>query len=632
MSGQSKRTAFVIDLVILAFVLFALAIDLTGGFYYEPFGWRVSARRPERPLLLAVILGVIRWRWWGSHEFLLKPLGPRLFHAGADDAGADPPSTSRRHFFLASAGLIGVACLMLQAQLRQMTSVPDLGDPIFSMWRMGWIYRQLLGDPRALFDANIFHPVPMTLTFSESMLLPSLIAAPLFAAGLQPAFIYNTLLIAGFPASGIATYLLLSRLVRSPGAAFAGALFYMCHPYRLEHYSHFEQLLTMWMPLALWATIRFGETRKLRFGLAAAVFAAAQWYSSMYYGMYFPFYLVAVVGALAIARRWDWRRLLRPALISAGVAALLVLPLARMYMAAQPLKGDRDKFVVEYYSAEITDYLRPHERLATHAGRWLEANRPERALFPGVTPLILSGIALAPPLGPIRLAFGTGLLAAFDLSRGMKGHVYPLLYDFVPPIRGTRVPARFAIILGISLAVLTAFGVRRLLSRWSGWRRHAVLAGIVGLMLVDLRPGLDLYPVWPDIPRIYQQLHGRSGVVLAEIPFEIHEPWVTSEVPYEYFSISHGHQMVNGYSGFSPDGYHALVQRMRRFPDADSIQALRERGVTHVSINCAFIGDECRDMLNAMDQTPALKLVTVAHWQNRKERGLRPTRLYELAR
>ena len=37
-----------------------------------------------------------------------------------------------------------------------MDLVPDLGDPLFPIWRIGWVYRQLLGDPRPLFDANIF--------------------------------------------------------------------------------------------------------------------------------------------------------------------------------------------------------------------------------------------------------------------------------------------------------------------------------------------------------------------------------------------------------------------------------------------------------------------------------------------
>ena len=67
-----------------------------------------------------------------------------------------------------------VCAVLLFPQLRHMDSVPDFGDPLLSMWRAGWVLQQLRGDPRGLFDANIFYPEPLTLTYSDSMLLPGL--------------------------------------------------------------------------------------------------------------------------------------------------------------------------------------------------------------------------------------------------------------------------------------------------------------------------------------------------------------------------------------------------------------------------------------------------------------------------
>lgn len=628
---RSKRALFVIDAIIVAFLAGFLFIFITGGFYSEPFGMRVSARRPERPLLAALVIGFIRWRWLRSGEFFGRPvefyhrIWRRLFDRTADSI--TEVVSPRWHNVAVFVGLVGVAGVMLGEQIRQMAGIPDLGDPLFSMWRMGWVYQQLLGDPRALFDANIFHPTPLTLTLSDSMLLPSFFAAPLFALGIHPLFVYNGLLLASFPLNGFATYLLIRRLSGSVPASFAGAVFYMCHPYRFEHYSHFELQMTMWMPLALLAVLRFGESHRLRYALAAAVCAAAQLYSSMYYGVYFPFFALVVVGVLGVASGWRWRPLLRPAVMAAGLALALAVPLARPYVAAQAMKGDRDAVAVEFYSADLSDYFRPHPRLATHGGRWLEDSHPERALFPGVTPIALTAVALVPPLGPIRAAFTAGLLFAYDMSRGMKGVVYPTLYRTLPPIRGMRVPARFSIILGISLAVLSAFGVRRLLSRWSGgWRRRLAFAGVIGLMAFDLRPTLMLQPMWLDVPRIYQDLAGRPDVVLAEFPFEQNVPWVTNELQYMYFSLWHWREMVNGYSGFTPEAHKSLIQLARDFPDAASIAALRTRGVTHVTVNCHFIKDPCRAFMDAIDARPEFKLIRVAHWQGR------PTRLYEFVR
>ena len=624
---RSKRALYIFDAVILAFLAGALLIELTGGFYSEPFGMRVSARRPDRPFLVALVLGFVRWRWLSSPEFFGRPLDyyRRLWRRLFDPASDALPRTVEPawHHAAALIGLTAIAAAMLQEQLRAMTSVPDLGDPLFSMWRMGWVYQQLLGDPRGFFDANIFHPTPLTLTLSDSMLLPSFIAAPLFATGLHPLFIYNGLLLAAFPINGFATYFLIRKLTGSAAASFIGALLYMCHPYRLEHYSHFELQMTMWMPLTLLAMMRLGETHRIRYALLAAALAAAQLYSSMYYGVYFPFYAVVVIGFLGFVWKWQWRRLIGPVALGAAFALGLVVPLARPYVAAQEMKGDRDTVAVEYYSADLSDFFRPHVRLATHAGHWLEDKNPERALFPGVTPLALTAVALAPPIGPVRAAFAAGLALSYDFSRGMKGVVYPTLYRTLPPIRGMRVPARFSIILGISLVVLAAFGARRLLSRWSGGARQVAFAGLIVFAVVDLRPRLMLHPVYTDRPRIYEDVAGRQDVVLAEFPFEQHDIWTTNEIPYMYFSLWHWRQMVNGYSGFMPDAHKALIELAKDFPDPASIAALRTRGVTHVTVNCEFVGDSCKALLAEIDKRPEFTNTRIAHWRGK------PTRLYE---
>jgi len=625
---RSKRTLYLIDAVILVFLAGALLIELTGGFYSEPFGIRVSARRPDRPLIVALVLGFVRWRWLSSPEFLGRPLEfYRHLWRRFFDRSADAKPIAGDPMWQHAAALMGLAALaaaMLQEQLRQMTAVPDLGDPLFSMWRMGWVYQQLLGDPRGFFDANIFHPTPLTLTLSDSMLMPSFIGAPLLALGLHPLLVYNVLLLASFPINGFATYLLIRKLTGSAAASFLGAAFYMCHPYRLEHYSHFELQLTMWMPLTLLSVLHFGETHRVRYALAAALLAVAQLYSSMYYGVYFPFYVLVVVGILAVIWKWQWRRLIGPAAIAGAFALGLAVPLARPYLAAQAIKGDRDTAAVEYYSADFVDFFRPHPRLATHSGRWLEDVHPERALFPGLTPLVLSAVALAPPIGPVRAAFAAGLAFSFDMSRGMKGVVYPTLYRTLPPIRGMRVPARFSIILGISLAVLSAFGAKRLLSRWPGATgRRLVFAGIVALIVVDLRPSLMLQEVWRDTPVIYEDLKDRRDVVLAEFPFEQHEAWTTNEIPFMYFSLWHWHQMVNGYSGFIPDPHRALIKLAEDFPDPASIAALRSRGVTHVTVNCALLGDACDAFLKRLDRYPEFELLRSAAWRGK------PARLYK---
>jgi hypothetical protein len=300
------------------------------------------------------------------------------------------------------------------------------------------------------------------------------------------------------------------------------------------------------------------------------------------------------------------------------------VPLARPYAQAQAIKGDRGESIVKYYSADIEDFFRPHPRLATYAGRLLPDVHPERALFPGFSSLVLSAVALAPPIGQMRLAFVAGLLVAGDMTQGLNGSLYPFLYDVFPPTRGMRVPARFSILLGIALAVLAAFGVRRLLAKCrTPTTRALVLTGITLLTLIDLRPKLDLMPVWREPPPIYEVLKGRpEPVVLAEFPFETNLPLVTNEIPFMYFSMWHWLPTMNGYSGFEPPGRETVPGLMRGFPDAVSIAALRMHGATHVTINCALMGPGCGTVLRKVDALPQFTLLTEATWEGK------PVRLY----
>lgn len=243
----------------------------------------------------------------------------------------------------------------------------------------------------------------------------------------------------------------------------------------------------------------------------------------------------------------------------------------------------------------------------------LGGRKVERALFPGATPLVLTVVALVPPLGATRLAYAAGLLVAFDGSLGLNGMLYPYLYDHVPVLHGLRVPARFGAIVGLSLAILAGIGVRRLLARLEGWRARALFAGLVAAVVVDLQPSLRLVPVWRNPPPVYAALGDAGDIVLAEFPFPTRD--IDRNLPYMYFSVWHGATMVNGYSGFIPPDLGEFTSGLAGFPGASSLARLRERGVTHVTVNCALARGPCTPVLEACDAAPGLQFVSQARWE-----------------
>jgi hypothetical protein len=609
------RAVVLLDGLIAFFVLAAVVIELTGGFHTSVAGLRISARSVDRAVWGVLAVALVRWLVargtppFGMSVDAFATLRRRLF-----DRSADRAEGGRRRTVLATAGLCAVGGVLLFPQLRHMDAVPDLGDPLFSMWRIGWVFEQLRGDPRPLFDGNIFHPDPLTLTYSDSMLLTSATAAPLLALGVHPVIAYNVLFLSGFLLSGVAVYLLVSRLTGSAAAAFVSAVVFAYYPYRFEHYSHLELQMTFWMPIALVAVHRFIETARWRFAIAAALALIAQLYASMYYGIFLELF-AATVG-LVLFRFSPHRAaaLWRPLAAAAVVAVVLALPLARPYLAARSVKGDRGHDAVRMFSATATDYLRAHQRSVLYGPRLLPGRQIERALFPGLVPIVLTGVALVPPIGVVRLAYSAGLLVAFDGSLGFNGLLYPYLYDGIVPVRSMRVPARFSIMVGLSLAVLAGFGVRRLLARRQGWPASLVLAGIVAACMIDVWPRLELQPVWRTPPGVYASLQGQRAV-LAEFPLNTDPFGFADNTPFMYFSLWHWQPMVNGYSGFLPPSYEALLEGLHGFPDPGSIAHLKSRGVTHVSINCALYRGPCRLVLDPLEALPSVRFVTEARWE-----------------
>lgn len=613
----SRRLPAIVGLDVLAALLavLAAAIGHLGGLNVRLAGIRLSATTPARALAALGLVLLLRY-------FLGRGVGPlgvaRTTWLGllplpdSDPSLVALPAGGWGRAVHAGLGLALALAVLLHAQLGQMYSVPDLGDPLFSMWRIGWVTHQIVRDPARLFDANIFHPETLTLTLSDPMILTAIISAPLLALGVHPVVAYNLVFLSAFWLSGLATYLLVERLTGSARAAFVAGLTYACASFRFDHYSHLELQMTCWTPFGLLALHRFLSTGRWIHAIACGLAAVAQLYSSMYLAVFFLLYTMVVGSALLLLHRPAIRPLVLPAAVSILLATAAATPLARAFLAAQPMKGERGTTEVAFYSAVPGDFLRAN-RLSALWGDRLEGARSERALFPGVAPLALGTLGLVPPLGPVQLAYAAGLVLSVDGSLGLNGLTYPYLYRWFAPIRGLRVPARFVAIVSLTVSIVAGFGARRVLRRCRpGAWAHAVFAGLVGLVLVDAWPALNLTPVFREPPAVYEVVKNTPGAVVAEFPIPYDE---IQNIPYMYFSLWHWAPLVNGYSGFIPRSYAEFTKEIATFPDAASIDALQRRGVTHVTVNCALRYAGCDSLQALTGQSDRLRLIADVPWQ-----------------
>ena len=306
---------------------------------------------------------------------------------------------------------------------------------------------------------------------------------------------------------------------------------------------------------------------------------------------------------------------------------MLVLPLARAYLASQPERGDRRIETIREFSAVPADYLRTGSRSAVYRGLTQPA-RPERALFPGVVPIALAVSGAWPPLGATRVALLAAGAVAFDGSLGLNGVLYPIWYKVASPFRSVRAPARFAILVGLTLAVLAAAGVRRILQRLPGRSaRLAAAALCTAALTIDSWPRYELFPMWRSPPAIYASLQPAPAPVLFEFPVHPQPQRFEENLPYMYFSIWHWTPMVNGYSGFNPPSYAALLEGTTGFPGGHSLDYLSRAGVTHMTVHCRYWDAAvCAGTMRQLDEDPRVRQVVQAQWYGA------PSALYEFRR
>ena len=368
------KKALAADLLAVALLAAGAIALFSTGLSLRIAGVRISMRTPWRPFLLAVMVLAIRnalVRQPPSFAWAIAPFRrfslARLLKEARDPLPLDERAlfekVTAREFALLLLGFSALTIALTWPQIIRLDSVADLGDPLFSIWRIAWVAHQLPRDPLALFNANQFHPERLTLTYSDSLIVPALMGAPLFWIGVHPVLVYNILLLSSFVLSGVAMFLLVRALTGRSDAAMIAATLFALYPYRFEHYSHLELLMTMWMPLALLGLHRALASGHLRDGLATGFAFALQTLSSLYYGCFLAVYMAVLGAALWIGRGCP-RRPLRALAAGAMLAGVLIAPVASQYIASRPMMGDREEGTIRFYSAQGPDYLKPTFRSA----------------------------------------------------------------------------------------------------------------------------------------------------------------------------------------------------------------------------------------------------------------------------
>ena len=290
---------------------------------------------------------------------------------------------------------------------------------------------------------------------------------------------------------------------------------------------------------------------------------------------------MAVIATIAIVRP----SLVRLAVCTAGAAVLLAAFL-RPYGAVAELYGMRRSWTETMsFSARPSDWLTSNFHNRTYAALRDPHIDPERWLFPGALSLFFAALALGSSDRKSLKIAGTWMALGFFGSLGLHTVLHRFLFTHVPGFQAIRVPARWAVVAYVGLAILVAIGWE-LIARRRVW--VYIVVGVA--FLIELRSAPILCYMAPrEIPPVERWIAANKPRAVVELPIA-----PTTEYGAMLRATVHHRPMVNGVSGFAPPEY--VHVRELQWSDA-FIPELRRLGVSHAilrrPVRCNGAGMAC---------------------------------------
>ncbi len=446
---------------------------------------------------------------------------------------------------VAAAGYLGCLAAALPTVFAGLgRTIPGGGpDPSIHLWTMRWYEHCLRSGRPPFFSDGLAFPVGLPTGLNPSLHLPAIEFLLLGAATRDDALRYGIVWILAFLSTGLGTAWLAWWAVRDRASAWlAGLMAMLSAPMVLHGHGHIELIQAGSIPVFLRCWLDWME----RPGGRRLAAAAASYLLVAMSAQYFALMVVipACVAAAFAAARFDggagaWVRSRLAGLAGfSGVAAcgIALLYCGQLLAMATGTPMSRPKSQFDAFGAPWWSYLVPipGQGLDTGVGASLYAEGSgvwvvEMGSYLGLAMLGLLAIAAACRVRfRIRGLWWTLLAVVVVLSFGsaleVGGHAIPmpsaLLRRGFPPVRLTRVPARYNLLAVVIGAVIAAAAARSILARIPRRAaRAALVAAAVGLILAD--QGHRRFPCSAPAPApvAYSQIAAaRPGASLLEIP------------------------------------------------------------------------------------------------------------------
>jgi len=473
----------------------------------------------------------------------------------------------------------------------------ECAENLLCVWIVGEGGRRLYQHPLSLFDANIFYPFRHTLAYADSMLSAGALVAPLNAITGNPILGYDLYYLATYVLSALGAYLLVGEITGDARAGLLAGWLFALSPEHWRYHGFLPAISVQWVPFVLYTWIRFLEMPGTGRGIALAAALMAHLGAGTYHGVMLPALLVPWALVLLVTRCWSIRRwLLSAAVLGPALAAGLLFYLPYIVVRRE-IEFDRP--VLGW--ASDYQYWGPF----VHPLAYLGDPRDSAHFFVSPLPFVflaIAGIASAFRRHPIRPAprrEGRHLVAALIFTfvaaavslgvnkvsvAGLFAVPGPFFYlHRLPGFDYIRAPNRYTMLVACGGALVGGIAIAVTLRRVRSQAASLALALLFGSIIVlDARiwepmPLTHLSPP-SEVPAVYRWLATTpEGAAVLEYPLA----FFGGNSVYMFYSLYHGHPLLNGYSGIIPRFDDAL----NGFPDDVSLRTLQDAGISYVIVH-----------------------------------------------
>jgi hypothetical protein len=508
--------------------------------------------------------------------------------------------------------------------------VADVPDTHLYIWTLAWDAHAFLHQPFDIFDANIYYPFADTLAYSENLIGSAFLAAPIIWLTGNMVLAMNLTALLTCILCGTGAFLLARRLHVSLAGAFICGLIFAFAPPRFFRLGQLHMTAVQWIPFSLAFLHSYLDRGARRDLLLAIACFSLQALSSGHGAVYLVLSILALLGwRVAFGGEIGVRKWLGD---FGAAGAYLLAPAVWVtlpYRIAQAEAGLRRTYAANAQPG-IESFLASPSRfhLYMHARFFGGVTKEADAyLFPGIVVLILAGVAIAgwPAGSPFAKASGDKRLrdnaTAFYLLVAVLStlmfvdrpfELWHYLY-WLPGFNFIRVPSRFIILTMLALAVLAGMGFDRMAARASRTATAIGLVVIAALLLGEYSsyPFAGV-PYTVDVPAVDRWLDTQpKPFVVAEVP--VPSPGDLGALERQQtqsmlHATAHWQKTVHGYSGIRQPLHDQLYLDMTAFPDAASINSLRDVGVHYVVVHTDEYAGRWPAVEERIARTPALKL------------------------